>query len=286
MTYVGKILVIVIMVFAILFLAFSVVVFNTEMNWNVKVKALTSDIQKVQADKARIEGDLSTQKSYVTDARDQLEKAKVKFAADIKDVADQNDRRARDIEQNRKSVEVALQEVKRAQDEAEARISEATVLRDNLAKVQKQRDEFKLQQTELDQKILLLTRELEVAQSNNKNLLNRVNVLRTSLREHNLADDPADLVAKATPPVVEGEVVAVSANNQIVEVSIGSNDGLTAGNELFLYSINPTPEYLGKIQITQTDVQQSVGRVVGGKTIHGKKIKKGDHVSTKISPRG
>ena len=286
MTYVGKILVIVIMVFAILFLAFSVVTFSTEMNWNVKVKELTSDIQKVQADKARIEGDLSTQKSYVTDARDQLEKAKVKFAADIKDVADQNDRRAREIEQNRKSVEVSLQEVKRAQDEAEARISESTVLRDNLAKVQKQRDEFKLQQTELDQKILLLTRELEVAQSNNKSLRGKVVVLQSSLTKLGQISDPDVIVGAATPPDVEGEVVGVSDNNQIVEISIGSNDGLTVGNELFLYSINPTPEYLGKIQVTHTDVQQSVGRVIGGKTIHGKKIKKGDHVSTKISPRG
>jgi len=285
MTFVGKILVIVIMVFAILFLALSSVVFVTEQNWKDRVSALIVERDNLKAETGRLTAEVGSQKTQVSLAQSDLNTAKQKFASEMKDIVDQNTRRQAEITAQRTAVETALQETAKAQGEAQARIDEALVLRKNLETVQNQRDEFKLQKTDLDQQILLLKRELEVAQNNNKNLREKVNVLRTSLRKNNLSDDPADIAGVSSPPNVEGQVTAVDGSNQRVEISLGSNDGILVGHEFHLYRTEPTPEYLGKIKITSVDVQQSVGRVIG-KTLYGKKIQKGDHVSNKISPRG
>jgi len=70
-------------------------------------------------------------------------------------------------------------------------------------------------------------------------------------------------------------------------LTIGSDDGLAPGHELFLFRTKPRPEYLGKIRVTTVDPDQAVGVVVGN-TIQGKKIKEGDSVSSTIrgGPRG
>ena len=283
MTLVGKILVIVIMVFAMFFLALSTVVFVTEQNWKDRVSALTVERDNLKGERVRLESEVGTQKSKVDLALIDLTTAKQKFATELKDINEQNNRRQSENTTQRASLATALQEVEKSQGEAAARISESAVLRVNLATVQEQANQFKLQKTELDQTILLQKRELEIAQNNNKNLRENVAILRTSLRKHDLPDDPKDIVGVAAPPNVEGEVTAVDARNQGVEISIGSNDGLLVGHELYLYS---STQYLGKIKIVKTDVQNSVARVIGGKTLYGIKIKKGDHVSNKISPRG
>jgi hypothetical protein len=285
MTFVGKILVILISIFAVFFLALSTMVFVTEQNWKDRVSALIVERDNIKAETALLKGQVDTQKTQVALAVSDLAAAKQKFATEIKDITDQNNRRQAEITAQRTAVETALEETKKAQGEAQARIDESMVLRKNLETVQNQRDEFKLQKTDLDQTILLQKRELEVAQNNNKNLRESNSVLRTSLRKHNLEDDPKDIVGVTAPPNVEGQVTAVDAANQRVEISVGSNDGLIVGHEFYLYRTEPSPEYLGKIKITSVDVQQSVGRVIG-KTLYGKKIQKGDHVSNKISPRG
>lgn len=285
MTFVGRILVFVIMAFALFFLALTTVVFQTEQNWKTRVSALLEEKTKWQQEQLRLKGELDTQTTNVEVAKKDAQEAEKKFKTELKDLDDQNKRRQQEITQQRTATETALQETAKAQAEAEARIAEATVLRANLEKVQNQRDEFKLQKTELDQQILMLKRELEVATNNNKNLREKATLLGTALRNANLSDDVERLKGLEAPPVVEGEVVAVDGKNQNVEISIGSNDGLKVGHTLDLYRLSPSPEYLGKIQITTVDVQQAVGRVIG-KTLHGKKIQEGDHVSTKISRGG
>lgn len=289
MTFVGKILVIVIMVFALFFLALSTVVFTTEVNWSARVTEQNTQIGKLKDEKTRLIADVGSQKTALDEAKNSLTTATKKFEQDLKDLTEQNSRRQDEVTKQRTAVETALQQVDAFQKEAQARIDEANVLRKNLETVQKQRDEFKLLKTDLDQTILQLKRDLEVAQTNNKDLRERVSVYSSRLRELGQSDDVAEIKGRGTvSPTypVEGEIVKVSPDNRTVEISLGSNDGLAVGNVLDLYSVNPTAEYLGKIQITSVDVQQSVGRVVGGKTIHGKKIKGGDHVTSQIKRRG
>ena len=67
-------------------------------------------------------------------------------------------------------------------------------------------------------------------------------------------------------------------------ITIGSDDGLRVGHELYLFREKPRPEYIGKITVISVEPDQAVGRV-NGTTYQGKKIKEGDIVSSTIKPR-
>jgi hypothetical protein len=83
---------------------------------------------------------------------------------------------------------------------------------------------------------------------------------------------------------VVGEVKRVDPTNRRLEITIGSDDGLVVGHELFLYRTSPRPEYLGKVLVISVDPDQAVAKVIGH-TYQGKKIKEGDSVSSTIKPR-
>ena len=169
--------------------------------------------------------------------------------------------------------------------EAEAKKAETDQLRQQLAAVQQQANEFKIRQTELDDEIRILKRQLETAQNQNKALRERVTVLSNVVRDAGLSD----VVQQASgtsrvPPDVEGQVLQVDRSNRRVVISIGSDDGLSVGHELELWRTTPSPEYLGRIRIEAVDPDRAVGTVIG-KTIQGKKIQEGDIVSSQIRPR-
>jgi len=93
-----------------------------------------------------------------------------------------------------------------------------------------------------------------------------------------------NVTALASPPEVEGQVSRVDATGERLELSIGSDDGLVKGHELFVYRRTPQAQYIGKIRIIATDPERSVATVVG-KTYLGTKVTEGDIVSTTIKPR-
>jgi hypothetical protein len=284
MTFVGRILVLVITALALVFLGVSTVVFTTASNWKEakeaetkKVNTLQNDVRDLAAQQDALKNqhvaEVATQKAAVKREQEKV----TGLEADIKRSTDE-------ITQSRTALEVAQQNAKLALDEATARKSETDLLRDQKSAVEKQSNEFKLRQTELNDKIRELSRMLETATHNNTDLRERVAKFSTLLRQNGLSDDISAIKGLESPPTVQGEVARVDAQNKSVEITIGSDDGLVPGHELFLYRVKPSPEFLGKIKILSVDPDQSVGRVIGT-TIQGKKIKEGDIVSSTIRPR-
>jgi len=99
-----------------------------------------------------------------------------------------------------------------------------------------------------------------------------------------LSDDITRIKGLESPPAVHGEVARVDRDNR-VELTIGSDDGLVVGHELYLWRLKPKSEYLGKVRIISVDPDQAVGVVVGGTTVQGKKIKEGDIVLVHVPQR-
>jgi hypothetical protein len=284
MTFVGRILVLVITALALVFLGVSTVVFTTASNWKEAKEAETKKVQKLQNDVRDLAAQQDAYKKENAAAlathKAELKREQEKIAsleADIKRAQDE-------ITQSRTALEVAQQNAKLALDEAGARKGETDLLRDQKSAVEKQANDFKLRQTELNDKIRELSRMLETATNNNTDLRDRVAKFSTLLRQNGLSDDISTLKGLGSPPTVEGEVARVDAQNKAVEITIGSNDGLVPGHELFLFRVKPSPEFLGRIKILSVDPNQSVGRVIGT-TIQNKKIKEGDIVSSTIRPR-
>lgn len=285
MTFVGKILVILIMIFAMMFLAFSVVVFSTEKNWSEAAKKVKTDLDKEK-------GKVSTAQVELEAAKKALDAAKVESDQQIKLLQSQiaslqgNIKDAQtEVTQTRDTTATATQTLQSAMREAEARKAETDVLRKQLSEVQQQANEFKITQTELNDQIRLLQRQLETAQRNNADLRDRTGAFQAELRRNGLSDDFTQLRGvNSVAPDVEGHVIRTDARGQRVEISIGSDSGLVVGHELDVWRTTPTAEYVARIRIEAVDPDQAVGSVIG-KTVQGKKIQEGDIVSPKIRPR-
>lgn len=279
MTSVGKILVIVIMIFAVIFLGISTVVYTTATDWK----------QMAETHKKAL-GELRTKNNdaeeKIASAKKDLERVKADHIVAKKALDDRVAALNADIERMQREITTARGDLATAQQtaaaslaEAEARRTETQLLREQKLAVEKQANDFKIRQTELNDQIRILTRERDVTKKNNDDLRERVARYSSLLRQHQLSDDISQVKGLESPPAVHGEVSRVDAKNKKVELTIGSDDGLVPGHELFLYRTSPRPEYLGKIRIQSVDPDQAVGVVIGN-TIQGKKIKEGDIVST------
>lgn len=284
MTFVGKILVIVIMIFSVVFLGISTAVFSTAKNWKNATKAerekvddLKKKLTDAQAGKdASVKGLEDAKTSYDALAKQLNDKINGLEATNKLAVEQLTDSRGQAIK--------AQQNAKSTLDEVEARRNEVNLLRAQEAAVEKQANEFKIHQTELNDKIRELERMMETATKNNGDLRERVAKFSTLLRQNGLSDDISQVKGLESPPPVVGEVKRVDATNRRIEMTIGSDDGLVPGHELFLYRTKPRPEYLGKVTVVTVDPDQAVGKVIGN-TYQGKKIKEGDSVSSTIKPR-
>jgi hypothetical protein len=284
MTYVGKILVIVIMAFSLIFLGISTSVFTTVKNW----KTATDEQKKKVSELTTKLGD--AQKA-VDAAKKELDAAKGTFDALSKKMENEIKAQETQIATAQEQIKQAAGEVGNAQanaktalEEAEARRNETLKLREQKSAVEKQANDFKLAQATLNDRIRELERILETATKNNADLKDRVAKYSTVLRQNNISTDISRVSGTETAPPVVGEVKRVDPSNRRIEITIGSDDGLAVGHELYLYRQTPRPEYIGKITIISVDPDQAVGRV-NGTTYQGKKIKEGDIVSSTIKPR-
>jgi len=285
MTFVGKILVIVIMAFALLFLGISTVVFTTHTNWKdeiskkwkPKVDDLTGKNTRLQAELEAAKTDLDRSKAEHKSALDATEKHVAELSQEIKTAQGE-------ITAARTALEEAQQNARTALTEAEERRKETDRLRTQKSAVEKQAGEFKLQQTELNDRIRELERQNKTLDENTKDLRDRVARYSTLLRRNGLSDDITTVKGQESPPPVQGEVARIDAQNRSMQLTIGSDDGLVPGHELFLFRTKPRAEFLGKVRIITVDPDQAVARVIGN-TVNGKKIQEGDIVSSTIRPR-
>jgi len=284
MTHVGRILVVVIMAFSLVFLGISTVVFMTSKNWKEETTKKTAEVTKVNKSLTEAKAQVDAAKKELADAQGQAATATKQLSDRIRSLEDQNKRDLEQITDIRGKIAIAEQNANSALEEAGAKRAETVLLRTQKSAVEKQANEFKLRQAELTDRIRELERIQETATRNNADLRERVAKFTTLLQKNGLSTDITQIKGVENPPPVEGLIKRVDPTNRRVEISIGSNDGLVDGHELYLFRVKPRPEYLGKILIVAVDPNQAVGRVVGN-TFQGKKIKEGDIVSSTINPR-
>ena len=284
MTYVGKILVLVIMAFSLLFLGISTVVFSTAKNWRTATEDQKKEVEKVKQKLSEAQAKADEAKKQLSDTQTAAAEVTKQLNTRIRELENQNKLDLDQITNVRSQLVKAQESAKSALDEVEAKRNETTLLRSQKSVVEKQANDFKLKQAELNDRIRELERMMESATKNNSDLREKVAKFSTLLQRAGLPTDISQIKGVESPPPVQGQVKRVAPDNRRIELTIGSDDGLVVGHELYLYHTTPRPEYLGRVRIVSVEPDQAVARVVGN-TYQGKKIKEGDVVSSNINPR-
>src|SRR4051794_19151691 len=120
MTFVGKILVIVIMAFALLFLGISVVTFSTAENWKGATDKARDEVKKQQSKNQEVTAQLDTARKELATAKTAHEAARKEMDNRIAALETDAKRLQDEISQSRTALEVAQQNAKSALDEATA----------------------------------------------------------------------------------------------------------------------------------------------------------------------
>ena len=87
-----------------------------------------------------------------------------------------------------------------------------------------------------------------------------------------------DTLVGHIPPPLDGKILKVRETSGLVEISIGSDDGLRKGHALEVFRGNA---YLGRIIIRDVDPDRAVGEI--DKKMQRGRIQEGDNVTTKLS---
>lgn len=284
MTLVGKIFTVLIFVMSIIFMTASVMVFATHKNW----KEYADNSDTAAGKKLGLKQELEQRTQLLKEAEENVNRLKNELNEELA---------------ARKSVLAALQaRLTRSETELTAKQAEldrlavdhSTIVKENetrqvrLTQLEEEnkriRDELRLVQRDLDQKFLVvvdLTDKLNQAESLRQLLDERNREAAFQMAQMKMVLDAngltADSLVSHIPPKVEGVVLAVS-DRDLLEISIGADDGLKVGHSLDVYRGNT---FLGRIVIRRTAPDRAVGQLI--KELQRGQIKGGDRVTTKFS---
>jgi len=124
-------------------------------------------------------------------------------------------------------------------------------------------------------------------QVRNENLLDQLMEARKLLAEKEsgksgIVTAPTD-PNRLNPPAVfvKGQIQEVGKDG-LVEISIGSDQGLKKYNTLEVYRLNPKAEYLGTLRVVEVYNHKAVGRLMQNTFTTRKTVRMGDQVASSL----
>jgi len=283
MTTVGKILVVLHLVLSVMFMAFAGAVFTAQKNWRTAAEASAAQ--------------LTAANTKLKDQQTQFERERTDTATQIAGLTDQITRltgekgalttRVTALEADNQRLQLANDavgdEARLAATEAAERRREAALQSERNSVAYQTREELITKLNEANDKIHGLEVERDQFLAKHDAVLNDLRAFRMWNSSKGYLTDPKQMVAQAAPPPpVEGRIEDYRKekkhNLELVEISLGSDDGLTVGHKLTVY--NSEGRYLGQIRLQLVTPDSAVG-VVTDKA-KNTVIQKGDNVTTKL----
>lgn len=283
MNLVGKIMIVLILIMSMVFMAFSVAVYATHKSWmemvmrprekaagglpvglRFQIADQKDENQKLQDKLTKLQEELARELSAKAQAIAKLEEARAAWTAEVTQLRADN---------------AKLEEANKTQ---LASLTTTTTTLETLTKeVEGLRDEIRVAQDDRDQnfkKVITLTDQVQQTQGELKRLEERSVQLVTQvaaqkkvLNAYQLSEfTPTD----RRPPPLHGKVVAVNQND-MVELSLGSDDGIKASHQVDVYRAT---NYLGRVEVLSTSTDRAVGKILA--SYKRGIIQKGDDVST------
>ena len=288
MSFVGRILVVVIVLLSVCVAAFTATAYSIQQNWRKSqvaavanydslFKKSNSESSKLTNDVTKLKKDLEQKNTELSSAKGELGRAK-----------QERDSLASQIEKTQANAD-QLQAQNGLLTAENARDKEkAASLKLQLGQAQARLDTLGEEKRKLQDSVYTLTKQnLDFGQrfqkllaegGTQKRLIQKAAIRLGKVEFERLQN------AEIPPPVVEGLVTATKSSDRgktfLVEISIGEDDGLKVGHKLDVSRNKGKAKFLGTIVITRVNADNAVG-ILEPDTKNGI-IEKGDHVSTQL----
>jgi hypothetical protein len=281
MTLVGKIFTVLIFIMSLVFMSFAVMVFATHQNWRdqvkspdpnigyeLKLKNKTTELANANAEHARTKQQLA------------LEQASRRQAlAALQTRLTQADEETARLTSQFNLASAALTQASEASKISQMRL---VALEEEIIKLRKETQIAQLDRDTQFSKVVELTDRLNQDEilrqrlEEKNNQLNAQNAqLAMVLKANGLTEH--SLVSKLEPINLTGIVLKIGERD-LVEISVGKDDGLRKGHIMQVYRGDT---YIGQIRIMEVAPDRAVGQI--DKDLKRGQVRKGDHVTTKFS---
>jgi hypothetical protein len=279
MNWLGKVFVVLILIMSLIFMGLSMAVYATHKNWREVIEGpngLRQQLDEARAANEQLKNEHNRLVEALTREKEAAEQQLAKLETERVALADRNVQIQTELDQLRQQQREHIAAVASTQALNEGLSNEATGLRQQIRNEQQARDAAFAKTLEATEAVHQLTGQYESALERSKQLTRQVSGMTFILREQGI--DPATEPG-AVVPTVDGVVSQVrrTAGAQLVEVTIGADDGLKAGNTVEVFRGS---KYLGRVEILQTSPDKSVGRV--DRRFQQGQILEGDRVATRL----
>jgi ABC-type Na+ efflux pump permease subunit len=276
MNWLGKVFVVLILVMSVLFMGLAMAVYATHKNWKTVSEGLQTQLQQATAENEQLKTAHNRRVEELTAEVDAAEQQVRKLEAERVMLADANVQIQTERDQLNQQQRQHIAAVASTQALNQGLATEVTGLRHQIRTEQQARDASFAKTLDATEQLHQLSGEYENAQERSQQLTKQVAGMRTVMTEGGLNPDTDP---GAVVPTVDGVVSQIrrAAGAQLVEVTIGADDGLKAGNTLEVFRGS---KYLGRLEILRTSPDKSVGRV--DRRFQQGQIQEGDRVATRL----
>ena len=277
MTLVGKIFTVLVFIMSISFMMLAVTVFATHRNWRDLVIEPGGLKQQIEKYDARVKA-LGLE---IEDVRDSLsmEQAARRFAlaagqTRLADLSDDLNIKVSQFTNLQGTHDLTVQQLTKNSDLLKLVTENNERLRAEIREAKLARDGFFTQVVTLTDDVNRMEGNLLTLKEYNDGLLVQNGKMARVMR---LFEITVDTDVAGIAPRLDGYVTAVSDKN-LIEISIGSDDGLRAHHFMEVYRKNT---YVGRVEIVMVEPDRAVAKIIP--EFRRGIIKKGDRVATKLS---
>ena len=276
MNFLGRILTVFILIVSLLLMYVAISVYATHRNWKNDADQLKQQLDQARANNQELESKLQSLETTLTAEAEDLRRQAVKLESERTILLANNKALEDDLTQLQQKSRSDTAAVASTQQNNEKLTEEIETLRSQTRDHQQKRDDAFGAMIAATDELHQSKGKVDTLQERNVQLVAELGEKTALLRNSGIdpATDPT-----AGIPEVRGEVYATRRNsgNQLIEVSIGSDDGLKRGHTVEIFRGD---RYLGRAEILSTEPDRAVGRIL--RRFQQGQIQEGDNVATKL----
>lgn len=277
MNLLGKIFVVLILVLSVIFMTLAMAMYATHKNWREVAENLQKEVREGQAQYDQLKTQYNRRESELTAELESSVQQISKLEAERVSLVDRNATIQTELDQLKQERREATAAVASTQQNNERLAEEVTGLRQDIRENQLLRDQAFATTLKATEELHQKKGQYDRALERSRQLTSQVAGMTTVMRENGIdpATDPG-----AVKPRIDGFVSQVRrvAGAQLVEVTIGADDGLKPGHTVEVFRNN---RYLGRLEILKTSPDKAVGRV--DRRFQQGQIQEGDRVATQLN---
>jgi hypothetical protein len=288
MNTVGKILVVLNLLFALLTGGFLAIDFAARTDHRAESENRKKIAEVVAANASALHNTAATQLAENKKLRAALDSQMITFKATESELKNQVAVAQKEAADQKKVAEQMILSQQKAVAEGERLQKEVAHLNGVILQREKEILAMQADVTKFRNEALTQTDIAKAALQRSQNLLKQVQELQIALARATspttsgaLASVTSPTYSNPPPAYVKGRIVKIDPEDRtLVKISVGSDSGVNKDNTLEVYRLEPQAAYLGRLRIVEATHNEAIGRLVRTGAVSQSPIQVGDEVAS------